>query len=147
LLYFFLLICIHIPIVAILALIPVDITGSQVEALKFSCGPSSQAGGGDGIALVAFVPFIFVIPAAPWHPEMQYVICATAAYQDVWVRASDVWILKRHFGAQIVKYNSIINTRWLYADDHGSLWVLRLLDLTLDCSKSVFIHALLVALR
>jgi len=144
---FFLLIRIRIRIVAILALIPVDITGSQVKPLEFSRGPSSPAGGADGIVLVAFVTFIFVIPAAPWHPEMKFVIRAIVVYRDVWVSASDLRLLKRHFGGQIVKKNSIVNTRCFRADDHGRRWVLRLLDLTLDCSKSVVIHPLLVALR
>jgi hypothetical protein len=50
---FFLLI--RIRIIAILALIPVDITGSQVKPLEFSCGLSSPAGGGDGIAFVTVI--------------------------------------------------------------------------------------------
>jgi hypothetical protein len=57
---FFLLLLIHI--IGILALIPVDITGSQVEPLEFSHSPSSPAGGGNRIG---FVTVIFGIPTAP----------------------------------------------------------------------------------
>jgi hypothetical protein len=97
-------------IVASLTLIPVDITGSQVKPFEFSCGQSSPAGGADGIMLVTFVTFIFVILAAPWHPEMQIVICAIVVYRYFSVSASDLRILKRHFGGQIVKKNCIVNT-------------------------------------
>jgi len=126
---------------------PFDIAGSQGKPLKFSHGPSSPAGGGDGISLVAFITFIFVIPAAPWHPEMQFVICAIVVYRDVWVSASDLRLLKRYFGGQIVKMNRIVKSRCFHADDLCRRWVLGLLDLMLDCCKSVFIHPLLVALR
>jgi hypothetical protein len=68
---FFLLI--RLRIIAILALIPVDIIASKVKPLEFSSGPSWPAGGSDGIA---FVTLIFEIPAAPWHPKMQFVIYA-----------------------------------------------------------------------
>jgi len=78
---------------------------------------------------------------------MQFIIHAIIVYQDVWVSASDLRLLKPHFSDQIVKKNSIVNTRCLHADDHGSRWVLCQLDLTLDSSKSVLIHPLLVALR
>jgi hypothetical protein len=80
----FLLIRIRIRIVAVLNLLPVDITGSQVKHLECGCGLASPARGGDVIALIAFVTFIFVIPAAPWHPEMQFVIRAIDVYRDVW---------------------------------------------------------------
>jgi hypothetical protein len=140
--YFFLLI--RIRIIAILALIPVDVTDSQVEPLKFSHSPASPAGGGDSIA---FVTFIFEMPTAPWHPEVQFVIRAIVVCQDVWLSASNVRFLKRHFGGQTVKKNSIVNTRCFCADHHGWRSVLRLLDLTLDCGKSVGIHPLLLALR
>jgi len=66
--FFCLLIPIHI--VPFLALIPFDIAGSQVLPLEFSCTPSSLDGGRDGIALITFVTFIFVLSAAPWHPEI-----------------------------------------------------------------------------
>jgi hypothetical protein len=61
-------------------LILVDITGSQVKRLEFSRGPSSPAGGGDGIT---FVNLIIEIRAAPWHHEMQFVIRAIGIYRDV----------------------------------------------------------------
>jgi hypothetical protein len=139
---FFLLIRIHN--IAILALIPVDITGFQVKPLEFSCGPSSPAGSGNCIALVTF---IFEMPATPWHPEMQFVILAIVVYWNVLVSASDLRFLKRHFGGQIVKKNSIVNMRCFHTDHHGRRWVLRLLNLTLDCGKSVVLHPLLVAHR
>jgi len=52
----------------------------------------------------------------------------------------------RHFGSQIVKKNCIVHTRCFHRDDHGRHWVLCLSDLTFDCSKSVFIHPLMVPL-
>jgi hypothetical protein len=61
---FFLPICIRIRIVAILALILVDITGWQVKALQFRHGPLSLAGDVDDTVIVSFITFIFVIPAA-----------------------------------------------------------------------------------
>jgi len=73
----FLLILIHI--VAILILIPVDITRSQVKPLEFSRNPSSPSGIGVRIVLVIFVSCVFLIPAASWHPEMQFVIRALLA--------------------------------------------------------------------
>ena len=142
---FFLLI--YIRFVPIIAVIPVDIAGSQVKLLEFSRSPSLPDGGWDGIPLVAFITFIFIIPSALWHPEMQFVIHAIVVYRDVWVSASDLRLLKCHFRGQIVQKNSIVNTSCFHTDDHGRRWVLRLLDLMLDCSKSVFIHPLLVALR
>ena len=143
--FFFLLI--QICIIANVALILIDITASQVNPHKFSWGPSLLAGGGDGIAPVAFIALVFVIPTAPWHAEMHFVICGIVVYQDVRVSGSDLRLLKRYFGDQIVKKNTIVNMRCFHVDDHGRRWVLRLLDLTLDCGKSVFIHPLLVALR
>jgi hypothetical protein len=71
---------IRIRIIAILAVIPVDIAGSQVKPLQLSSGLSRPAAGGDGIA---FVTFIFEILAAPWHPKMQLVIRAIVVYRDV----------------------------------------------------------------
>jgi len=68
-------------------------------------------------------------------------------YRDVSVSACDHALLKRHFGRQMVKKNSIIHTRCFHADDPSWWWVLRPLDMMIDCSKSVFIHPLLVALR
>jgi hypothetical protein len=139
---FFLLLLIHI--IGILALIPVDITGSQVEPLEFSQSPSSPAGGGNSIG---FVTVIFGITTAPWHPEIYFVIHAIVVYRDVWVSDSDLRFLKRHFGGQIVKKKSIVNTRCFHTDHHGRRWVLSLLDLMLDCGKSDVIHPLLVALQ
>jgi hypothetical protein len=81
---------IGIRIVAIVALISVHTTGSQVKPLVFSCGPSSPAAGGDGIALVDFITFVGVILAAPWQPQMQIVIRTIVAYRDVWVSASNL---------------------------------------------------------
>jgi len=101
----FLLILIRI--ITIFAPIPVDITGSQIKPLEFSRRLSSLAGGEDGIAHVAFITFIFVISAAPWHPEMNFAIHAIDVYQDVWVSASGFRLLKRHFRGQIIKKNSI----------------------------------------
>jgi hypothetical protein len=112
-----------------------------------SCGPSSLAGGGDVIALIAFVTFIIIIPAAPWYPEMLLVIDAIVVYQHILVSASDLRLLQQHFGGQLVKKSSIVNTRCLHADEHSRRGVSRLLDQTLDCSKRVFVHSLLVALR
>jgi hypothetical protein len=83
---------------------------------------------------------------APWHPEMQYMMRAIVVYWDVWDSASNLSFLKRHYRGQTVKKNSIVNPRCFHADYHGRRWVLRLLDLTLDCGKSVVIHPLLVAL-
>jgi hypothetical protein len=57
----------------------------------------SPAGGGDGIILVDFVSFIVVILAAPWHPEMNFVIHTIVVYRDDAVSASDLRLLKRHF--------------------------------------------------
>jgi len=138
---------IGIRIFGIFALIPVQITISQVKPLEFSCGPLSLAGGGDGIALIDFITFIIVILSGPWHPEMQFVIRTIVVYWDVWSSGSEVRLLKRHLRGQIVKTNGIVNTGCVRADDRGRRWVLRLVDLTLDCRKSVYIYPLLVALR
>jgi len=79
---------IRILIVAIVALIPVDITCSPVTPLEYSEGPSPLAGGGDGIALGGFVNIIFVIrsffrvPLSSSHlclPQMQWTKCCFAA--------------------------------------------------------------------
>jgi hypothetical protein len=86
-------------------------------------------------------------PHYPWHSDMQLVIRAIVVYWDVSVSASDHMFHKRHIGRQIGKKNSIVNTCCLRADDHSRHWVLSLLDLILDCSKSIFIHPLLGALR
>ena len=136
----------NIRFVSILALIPLDITGSQVNPLEFSRSLLLPPGGGEGIVLVTFDTLTILIPASPWHPKMQFVICTIVVYRDVWVSACDVRLLKRHFGGQIVKMNRIVNTRCFHADDHSRHLVLRLLNLTQDCSKNVFIHSLLVAL-
>jgi len=143
--YFLHIICIHI--VPIVTLIPVKITGSQVKPFGFSHWPLLPTGGADGIGLVTLFTFIFVIPAAPWHPEMQFVIHAIVVYRNGWVSPSDLRFLKHHFGGQIVNKNSIVNTSCLHANDHGRHWVLCLLDLMPDCSKGVYINAVPVALR
>jgi hypothetical protein len=130
--WLFLLIRIHI--VAILGPILVDITGAQAKPLELSCGPLSPAGGWDGIVLVAFVTFIFVILAAPWHPELKGPLHAIVVQQDVWVSASDLWMLKRLIGRPIIKMNSTVNTCRFHADDHRRWRVLRRLDYTLDCT-------------
>jgi len=124
-------------------LIPVDITGSQVKHLEFSCRLSSPAGGADGIALASSTMFIFVIPR---HPEILFVIHPIGSYQDDWASASDLRLLKHHSVGQIARKNSIVNTRCFHPDDHGIGWVLRLMDLVLDCSKSVVLPPLMVAL-
>ena len=124
----------RIRIIALLALIPVDIAGSQVKPLSFSYGPSSTAGGGHGITHVAFITFIIIITAAPWRPEMKFIIHAIVVYRNVWVSASDLRLLKRHFGGQLLKQNSILNTRCFHTDHDGRGWVLFLLDLELDCT-------------
>jgi len=138
---------IPILIIAILALIPVEIPGSGVKLVQFGRRPSELAASWDGIALVTFVTFIFVIPSAPWRSEMQFIICASVVYHDGWVSASDLRVLKHHCGGQIVEKIGIVNTCCFHTDDHGRRWVLCLMDLTLHCSKSVFIHPLLLALR
>jgi len=142
---FFLVTYIHI--VAIIALIPFDITRSQAKPLDFCCHPQCPAVGGDRFALVDFITILFEILAAPWHPKMQCIIRTIVVYWDIWVSASEHRLLKRHFGGQIVKKNSIVNTCCFCADDLGRHWVLRLLNLTFHCNKSVLIHPLLVALR
>jgi hypothetical protein len=142
---FFLLIRNHI--VAILTIIPIGITGSEVKPVQFSRGPSSPAGNGDEIAHVAFITFTVIITPAPWHPEMKFVIHAIVVYWDVSVSASDLRLLKHHLRGQIIKKYTIVNTHCLHTNHHGRRWVLRMLDLTLEGSKSVVIHPLLVALR
>jgi len=144
---FFRLICICISIIAVLAIIPVDITCSQVKPLEFSHRGLSVAGGVDGIALIASLTILFEIPGASCNPEMQFVIRAIVVYPDVWVSPSDLTRLKRHFGRRIVKKDSIVHTHCFRADHDGRRWVLSLLDLTLHCSKSDVIHPVLVALR
>jgi hypothetical protein len=86
-------------------------------------------------------------PAAPWHPRMQFVTHSIIVNSDASVSAFNLRLLKRHFGDQILKKTSIVNTVSFYANDHCRYWVLRLVDLKIDCSRSVFIHHLLVALR
>ena len=132
---FFLLI--RIRAIPILAFIPFDITRSQVKSLELSRGPSSPACGGEGITLVAFVTFIFGFPAAPWHPEMQFIMHAMVGWRDIGVSASDLRLRKHHLGGQIVKQNGIVNRRKFHTVDHGRRGVRSLLDLTLYCTKSV----------
>jgi len=74
---------IHICMVALIALIPVDIAGSQVKPLGFSCSPCSPTGGGDSISLVNVVISIFVIRAAPWHPKIMVVIRTIVVYRNI----------------------------------------------------------------
>jgi hypothetical protein len=71
---------IRIRVIAVIALIPVAITGSHVKPLEFSCSMSSLAVSGDDIALVDFVTFIVVILAGPRHPETQFVIRTIVVY-------------------------------------------------------------------
>ena len=123
--------------VAVIALIPVDINGSQVKPLGFSSGLSLPVGGEGGIARVNFFTLIVVFVAAPWHPETQLVIRTIIVCRVICVSASNLRLLKRHLRGQIVKQNSIGNTHSFRADDLGTRWVLRLLNRTLDCSKSV----------
>jgi hypothetical protein len=128
--------------VAMLALMSIDITGCKVKPLEFTQGPLSAASSGDGIA---FVTIICKITAAPWHSEVQFVIRAIV-YNDDWVRTSDVRFLKHHFAGHIVMKNTIHNPHSFHAEHHSRRWFLCLLDLTLDCSKTVVIHFLLFAL-
>ena len=144
---FFLLIRIRFRIVAIRALRPVYITSSMVKPLEVSCGLSLPAGGGDVITLIDFVTFSPRIPAAPCHREMQFVSSVIVVHRDCWVSVSDIRLLKRPLGGQIVEKNCIEYRRCFSADDHGRRWVLRLLDPTVDCGKSGFLHPLFVALR
>jgi hypothetical protein len=101
---------IHIRIVAILTLIPVDITDSQVNPVVFSRGLSSPAGSGHGIPHVAFVTFILGIPAECRLPKLKIVVQAIIRYCNFSVSASDLRLLKRDFRGQIIKKNTIVNT-------------------------------------
>jgi len=136
-----------IRIVAIVTLLPVDITGSQVKPLEFNCGPSLPAGGGDAISLVNFITVVVVIVVAPWHPKMRFVIHTFVVYRDIWVSASNLRLHKRHLGCPIDYRKSMVNTHCFRADNLGRRWVRRLLDLTPDCSKSACVRRLLGALR
>jgi hypothetical protein len=127
----------RIRINTILAVIPVDINLGQVKPLEFHYQPSSPAGLEDGIAILAFITFIFAMPAAPWHSEMKFVIYAIVGYRDVWVGASDLILLKLHFGGQIIPKNIIVNTRCFNADHHSRCSVLLLSVLTLAIFWSV----------
>jgi hypothetical protein len=89
---------IRIRIVAILPLISIAITGSQVNPPKFSGGLSLLPGAVNGIAIVAFVTFILVVPHAPWNPEIQFVICVIVVSQDVWLSAFELRFPKRLLG-------------------------------------------------
>jgi len=97
--------------------------------------------------MVNLLTFIIVILKAPWRAETRFVNHTLVVYRDVWVSVSHLRFFKSHLGGEIVKTNSIVNTRCFRADDLGKSWVLRLLDLTLDCQRSVFIDPLLVPLR
>jgi hypothetical protein len=87
---------------AILTLIPVYMTGSQVEPVQFSRGLLSSVGGGDGITHDALIHIIFVILAVLWKPEMKLVMHAMVDYGDVWVSASDFRLLKSPFRSKII---------------------------------------------
>jgi len=138
---------IQIHIVTIVTLIPIQITGFQAKPRDFSHCPLSLAGGGDVIALIMYFTLIFVIPAAYWHPEMQFVIAAIVVYWDFWVSASDLRILKCHFWGQVVKTNSIVNTPCFHADNYSRCLVLPQLNPILNCRKSAYIDPLLIALQ
>jgi len=83
----------------------------------------------------------------PVISEMQFVMRTIVVYRDIWDSTSDLRLLTCHLGGKILKKNSIVNTRCFHGNDLSRHWVLRLLDLALECSKSVFKHPLLVALR
>jgi hypothetical protein len=89
----------------------------------------------------------FVISTGHWYPEIQFVILAIVVNQDAFVRAADLRFLMCHYGGHILQKSSIVTTCGFLTYDHGLLWVLRLLDLMLDCSKTVSVHTLLVAIR
>jgi len=108
------------------------------QSTRVQMWPSSPAGVWDGIPLINFFTFIFMILVAPWHPTIQFVFRTHVVYWDISVSASNLKQLMHHFRGRIVKKNSVINTSCFRADDHGRRWVLPLLDQTLDCSKSVF---------
>jgi hypothetical protein len=52
------------------------------------------------MVLVTYVTITCIIPAASWHPKMQFIICAIVVYRNVWVSAFDLRHLKRHFRGQ-----------------------------------------------
>jgi hypothetical protein len=81
-----------------------------VEPHEISRGLALVAVGGDGIAHVTLVTFIFVIPPTPWHQNTQFVICAIIVYQDVWVSVADHGFLMCRFGGQIFKKASIVKS-------------------------------------
>lgn len=133
-------------IVVIGPLIPVEITGSQANPLEFSSSSSPLTDGGDDMVLDTGMTFILIICAAHGLSNMTFIIRAPVFYQDVWVCAANIWLLMPHFRGPIVKNNSTINKRYCHHDDYSTLRVLHLLDLTLDCCKSVIIHLLWLAL-
>jgi hypothetical protein len=87
-----------------------------------------------------------LIPAVPWHTEKRFVIHPIVVYQDDLVSASDLRLLKCHFGGHILKQNGIGNTRCFHPDDNDRRSVLHLLDPTFDFSKSVFMYPLLLGI-
>jgi len=133
-------------IIAIVTLMSVDITCFQVTTHKFSCGPSRPTCRGDGIALVIFVIFVFVIPTTHCVSDVHFVFNSIVVYWDVWVSTSDLMFFKHHFPNQIVKKYSTVNRRCFHAYDRSRCWVLCLLDLMFEWNKSAFIHPVLVAL-
>jgi hypothetical protein len=109
--------------------------------------PSLPACGGDGIPLVAFISLCSYSLMPPgilkWSSSLVQLlsigmICSVLPIAGYSSATSD---------SQVAKTNRNVNTHCLCADDYGRHWILCLLDLTLDCSKSVSIHPLLVALQ
>jgi hypothetical protein len=74
---------IHIPIFGVVTLIPLEITRSPVKHLEFCRGLSLPDAGADGSVLSALDTFILEVPAAIWHPEMQFVNHQIVVYRDV----------------------------------------------------------------
>jgi len=142
--FIFLLSCIHM--LLIIALMPVDISGSWAKPLEFSHGLWSQHASEDGIPLVTSVTFSCIFHTSLWHPKMQFVFCAMVFCWDVCVSALVLRCLKHHSGWQMVKKRSRVNTCCFHVDYHSRHWVLPLFHLTHDCRKSELINPLLVAL-
>jgi ABC-type glucose/galactose transport system permease subunit len=69
-------------------------TGSQIKPPEFSLGLSSLHGAMYGIAVITCVTFIFLIPTASIHPNIQFVMHTIIVYQDVSLSDSNHWLLK-----------------------------------------------------
>jgi len=138
---------IHFRLGTILALIQIWIPCFHVKPLKVSHGLSLPAGGGEGMVCVAVITVIFILTTGPLHPNMQYVICEIVVNRGVGVTSSNIRLLTSHFGGQLSKMHLIVNMSCIHGADHGSHWVVFLLDMILDYSKCVIIHPLLIALR